>query len=175
MGYAATRLILPGRLLIQDRCRTTHFGRRPRCGNPRLGRCENRRVSSGTVHFRHSQAILVAALIGFFGVLPLAGARWFLAPVLLVPAAVGVWAWRAGTDADPTGLWIRALLSQRHIPWAEIAEFGADRRGRAVARFGDGRSTVLPAVRAADLRRLVAASGQPVTGSGQGDAPPGPG
>jgi hypothetical protein len=112
----------------------------------------------------------VAALIGFFGTLPLAGARWFFAPVLLVPVAVGVWAWRTGTDADPAGLRIRALLGQRHISWAEIAEFGADRRGRAVARFGNGRSTVLPAVRTADLHRLVAASGQPVAGPGEGDA-----
>ena len=129
--------------------------------------CENHRVSSspGTVRFRHSQAIWVAALIGFFGALPLASARWFLTPVLLVPVVVAVWAWRVGTDAGPDGVRVRALLSQRRIRWAEIAEFATDPGGKALARLDGGRSIVLPAVRATDLPRLVAASGQPVTGN----------
>jgi hypothetical protein len=116
--------------------------------------------SAETVRFRHSQAILVAALIAFIGTLPLASARWFLAPVLLVPLAIGVWAWRAGTDADQSGLRMRALVGQRHIPWSDIVELAADARGRAVALLRDGRALTLPAVRAADLPRLVAASGQ---------------
>ena len=41
-----------------------------------------------TVRFRHNQAILVAAVIAFIGALPLATARWYLLPVLLVPLAV---------------------------------------------------------------------------------------
>ncbi|MBO4210420.1 PH domain-containing protein [Micromonospora echinofusca] len=117
-----------------------------------------------TVHFRYNQAILVAAVIAFIGALPLATARWYLAPVLLVPLAVGVWAWRAGTDADRSGLRLRALTGHRRIAWPQIVELAGDDRGRAVARLDDGQVTVLPAVRATDLPRLVAASGRPLAG-----------
>ncbi|AVT37270.1 PH domain-containing protein [Plantactinospora sp. BB1] len=117
---------------------------------------------TGTLRFRHSQAIWVAALIAFLGALPLASSRWYLTPLLLVPVAVGVWAWRAGTDADRDGVRIRALLGQRSIAWSEIVELASDPRGQAVARLHDGRTTALPAVRAADLPGLVAASGQPL-------------
>lgn len=117
---------------------------------------------TGGIRFRRSQALVAAAVVAFFGALPLAGARWYLTPVLLVPLLVGVWAWRAGTDASPAGVRIRALLRQRPIPWAQIAEFAADPRGRAVARLTSGQEVPLPAVRAADLPRLIAASGQPL-------------
>ena len=47
-------------------------------------RWDHRRVSrADTVRFRHSQAILVAAIVAFIGALPLANARWYLLPVLL--------------------------------------------------------------------------------------------
>ncbi|MEO3924688.1 PH domain-containing protein [Micromonosporaceae bacterium B7E4] len=117
---------------------------------------------TGTLRFRHSQAIWVAAVIAFLGALPLATSRWYLLPLLLVPAAVGVWAWRAGTDADRAGVRIRALLGERRIAWSEIVELAPDPRGQAVALLRDGRTAALPAVRAADLPGLVAASGQPL-------------
>lgn len=125
--------------------------------------CENRVVSSAdTIRFRHSQAIWVAAVIAFIGALPLTTAGWYLAPVLLIPLAVGVWALRAGTDADPRGVRVRALLGERRIDWAEIIELAPDDRGRVVALLRDGRVTRLPAVHTAELPRLIAASGQPV-------------
>ncbi|MCG5439287.1 PH domain-containing protein [Micromonospora foliorum] len=113
-----------------------------------------------TVRFRYNQAILVAAIIAFVGALPLANARAYLLPVLLVPLAVAVWAWRAGTDADARELRIRALAGQRRIDWDRVLELTTDQRGRAVARLDDGHQVTLPAVRAADLPRLVAATGQ---------------
>ncbi|WP_167604478.1 PH domain-containing protein [Micromonospora auratinigra] len=116
-----------------------------------------------TVHFRHNQAILVAAIVAFIGALPLASARWWLLWVLLVPLAVALWAWWGGTDADPDGLRLRALLGQRRIAWRRVTELAGDNRGRAVARLDDGEVVVLPAVRAADLPRLVSASGQELT------------
>ncbi|SCL29596.1 PH domain-containing protein [Micromonospora nigra] len=118
---------------------------------------------SDTVRFRHNQAILAAAIVATIGALPLASARSWLLPVLLVPLAVGIWAWRAGTDADARGLRLRALTGQAHLAWDQIAEFATDSRGRAVARLTDGRHVPLPAVRGADLPRLVAASGQDLT------------
>ncbi|WP_433316609.1 PH domain-containing protein [Micromonospora sp. CA-269861] len=115
-----------------------------------------------TVRFRYNQAILVAAIIAFIGALPLANARTYLLPVLLVPLAVAVWAWRAGTDADARELRIRALVGQRRIGWDQVLELTTDQRGRAVARLYDGHQVTLPAVRGADLPRLVAAAGQPL-------------
>ncbi|MEE6260802.1 PH domain-containing protein [Plantactinospora sonchi] len=124
---------------------------------------------TSSLRFRHNQAIWVAAVIAFLGAIPLASTRWYLTPLLLVPLAVGLWAWRAGTDADPTGVRIRALLGQRAIPWADIVELGSDPRGQAVVRLSDGRTTALPAVRATDLPDLVAASGQQLRPSGGSD------
>lgn len=117
-------------------------------------------TSARPARFRHPQAILVAAVIGFVGALPLATVRWYLVPVLLVPLAVAVWAYRAGTDADRAGIRIRALLGNRRIAWSQIRELAADQKGRAKALLYDGHAVALPAVRAGDLPRLVAASGE---------------
>ncbi|MBE1487680.1 PH domain-containing protein [Plantactinospora soyae] len=115
---------------------------------------------TSTLRFRHNQAISVAAVIAFLGALPLATSRWYLAPLLLVPVAIGVWALRAGTDADPAGVRIRALLGQHRIPWSDILELASDPRGQAMVRLRDGRTTALPAVRSVDLPALITASGQ---------------
>ncbi|MEU1601973.1 PH domain-containing protein [Micromonospora matsumotoense] len=113
-----------------------------------------------TIRFRHNQAILVAAVIATIGALPLAAARWYLLPVLLVPLAVAIWAWRSGTDADPRELRLRALAGGRRIPWEQVVELAADPRGRAVVRLADGQQLPLPAVRGVDLPRLVSITGQ---------------
>ncbi|MEU8331059.1 PH domain-containing protein [Micromonospora sp. NPDC048839] len=119
-----------------------------------------------TVRFRYNQAILVASVIAFIGALPLANARTYLLPVLLVPLAVGVWAWRAGTDADARELRVRALVGQRRLTWDRVVELTADQRGRAVARLDDGQQVTLPAVRGADLPRLISATGQTLPHAG---------
>ncbi|WP_433391032.1 PH domain-containing protein [Micromonospora sp. KLBMP9576] len=121
--------------------------------------------SPDTVHFRHHQAILAAAIVAFFGALPVAGARWYLLPVLLVPLAVMLWAWRAGTDVDAHELRVRALLGQRRIGWDRVVELAPDPRGRAVARLDDGEQVALPAVRGTDLPRLVSVTGQTPPGA----------
>ncbi|MBM0238120.1 PH domain-containing protein [Micromonospora sp. ATA32] len=115
---------------------------------------------SDTIRFRHNQAILVAAVVAFIGALPFATAEWFLLPVLLVPLAIAVWAWRAGTDADPRELRLRALIGQRRIAWDRVAELTADARGRAVVRLDHGEELVLPAVRGDELPRLISVTGQ---------------
>ncbi|PTA46718.1 PH domain-containing protein [Micromonospora sp. RP3T] len=113
-----------------------------------------------TVRFRPNQAILVAAIVAFIGALPLATARWWLLWVLLVPLGIGLWAWRSGTDADARELRLRALVGQRRVPWDRVAELAGDARGRAVVRLDDGQVLTLPAVRATDLPRLIATTGQ---------------
>jgi hypothetical protein len=139
-----------------------------------------------TLRFRRSGALIFAAVVGFICALPVvfgpslpgdlgsgavatnpdgagtATVRWYLTPVLLIPIAFAVWAWRSGTDADRGGIRIRALLGQRHIGWSQVSELAADRRGRAAALLTDGRTVPLPAVTRADLPRLIEASGQKV-------------
>jgi hypothetical protein len=113
-----------------------------------------------TVHFRHNQAIVAAAVVALFGAVPLASARWYLLPVLLVPLAVLVWGWRAGTLADSRELRLRGLVGQRRIAWDRVAELFSDPRGRGAVRLDDGTALLLPAVRGADLPRLVAVTGR---------------
>jgi len=111
-----------------------------------------------TVRFRHNSGIAVAGLIAFFGAVPVATVRWYLVPILLVPVAVAVWGWRAGTDADESGVTVHALFGARRLPWSRISGFAP--RGRRVVAVLDGGATVpLTAVTPADLPRLVAASG----------------
>lgn len=116
-----------------------------------------------TTKFRYHAAIAVAGLITLIGAIPVATAAWFLLPILLVPLAVTVWAWLAGTDVGPDGLVVRALLGRRRIPWPSVAELGADARGRAYVRLANGAAVSLPAVTATDLPRLVEASGNQAT------------
>lgn len=127
--------------------------------------------SSAQVRFRQHGALAIAALVLFVGTLPLASIRWYLLPLLLVPVLLGLWAWRSGTDADRAGLRVRALLGQRSIAWSEVAELSADPKGRALALLTDGRVVRLPAVPAAELPRLVGASGQAVSDQAVSDPP----
>ncbi|MEV4630226.1 PH domain-containing protein [Micromonospora sp. NPDC049523] len=122
-------------------------------------------TSTDTVHFRYSQAIWVAAVIAFISALPLASAGWYFTPILLVPLLIGIWAWRAGTDADRAGVKIRALFGQRLIPWHEVVQLGVDDRRRVIASLTGGQVVSLPAVPADGLHRLVAASGQHLLGT----------
>jgi hypothetical protein len=115
---------------------------------------------SNALKFRQNGAILVAAAIAFIGAIPLAGVSWALSPLLLIPLAVGGWAWRSGTDADPDGLRIRALFGTRTIGWPRVAELAADPRGRVSALLTDGHMIRLNGVSAEYLPKLVEASGQ---------------
>jgi Bacterial PH domain len=112
-----------------------------------------------SVKFRHNIGIAIAGLVAFFGAVPVAAQRWYLAPILLVPLAVMVWGWRAGTDADAGGVTVRALLGSRALPWSRITGLVPDGR-RVVATLDGGGSVRLPAVTPADLPKLVSATGQ---------------
>ncbi len=111
------------------------------------------------VKFRHNAAIAVAGLVAFFGAIPIATTRWYLLPILLVPLAVAFWVVRAGTDADDSGLTVRALFGSRRLSWHEITGFEHINR-RVQATLTNGGAVALPAVNPRDLPRLVAASGQ---------------
>jgi hypothetical protein len=116
-------------------------------------------TASNSLRFRQNGAILVAVMIAFVGTVPLAGAGWAFSPIILIPLAIGVWAWRSGTDVDTAGLRVRALFGTRAIAWSRVVELAADPRGRVSALLTDGHMIRLVAVRATDLPALVAAAG----------------
>ncbi len=109
---------------------------------------------------RKSGALLVAALIAFVGTVPLAGGRWELTPVLLLPLIAGVWAWRAGTDVFPDRLTVRALVGSTVIPWARVTELAPDARGRVAALLDNGNVIRLTGVTKSNLPAVLKAAGQ---------------
>lgn len=133
-----------------------------------LERCEDGRVSTQVkpvkVKFRRSAALAVAAGITVIGAIPLLAESAFFLLVLLVPLAVTVWAWRAGTDVDDNGFTVRALFGSRRVSWAAVD--GLVTTGRTVqARLANGHLVPLDAVRPADLPRVISASGRDLEGA----------
>jgi hypothetical protein len=114
---------------------------------------------------RKSGAVLVAALIALVSAVPLAGAAWVLTPVLLIPLAVLLWAWRAGTDVYADELRVRALFGGSRVPWSRITELAPDQRGRVSALLDNGNVIRLTGVNRDNLPLVLAASGHPIEGS----------
>jgi hypothetical protein len=119
-----------------------------------------RSVSRPALRVRKSGALVVAALIALVSAVPFAGARWQLAPLLLIPLAVLIWALRAGTDVGPGGLRVRALLGSTEIPWSRVDQLASDDRGRVSALLTDGKVIRLTGVTAANLPAVIAAGAQ---------------
>jgi hypothetical protein len=111
---------------------------------------------------RKTGALLVAALIAFVGTVPVAGASRGLAWILLIPAAVVVWAWRAGTDVYADELRVKALFGRTRVPWASIQEMAPDQRGQISALLGSGNAIKLTGVTRDNLPRVLAVAGQQV-------------
>jgi Bacterial PH domain len=91
--------------------------------------------------------------------------RSLLVLVPLVPLAIALWAWRAGTDANTYGIRVRALFGRKIVPWTEVSALVPDPSGGAHAALTSGATLRLTAVKAGDLPRLAAASGKQVTAS----------
>jgi hypothetical protein len=123
-----------------------------------------RNVSRPVLRVRKSGALLVAASIALVGTLPLAGASWQLAPLILIPLAVLIWALRAGTDVRTEGLRVRALVGSTDIPWSRIDQLAPDARGRVSALLTDGNVIRLTGVTTANLPAVIAAGGQSLAG-----------
>ena len=117
-------------------------------------------MSRPALRVRKSGALVVAALIALVSAVPFAGARWQLAPLLLIPLAVLIWALRAGTDVGPGGLRVRALLGSTEIPWSRVDQLASDDRGRVSALLTDGKVIRLTGVTAANLPAVIAAGAQ---------------
>ena len=122
--------------------------------------------SKPALRVRKSGALLVAVLIALVGTVPFAGARWELTPILLIPLAIGVWVWRAGTDVFPDRLRVRALFGSTDIPWSRVIELAPDQRGRVSALLDNGNVIRLTGVHTGNLPAVLAA------GSATDDSPP---
>jgi hypothetical protein len=124
---------------------------------------------------RKTGALLVAGVIAFVGTVPLAGASRPLAWVLVVPAAVIVWAWRAGTDVREDDLRVKALVGSTRVPWSSIVELAPDDRGRISALLDNGNVIKLTGVTRDNLARVLAVAGKapspPASSSEDEEAP----
>lgn len=109
---------------------------------------------------RKTGALLVAGAIAFVGTVPLAGASPALAWVLVIPAAVIVWAWRAGTDVREDDLRVKALVGSTRVPWSRIVELAPDERGRISALLDNGNAIKLTGVTRDNLARVLAVAGK---------------
>ena len=114
------------------------------------------------LRIRRSGAMVVAALIAFVSAVPLAGARWALTPILLIPLLALIWAWRAGTDVYPDVLRVRALFGSTTIPWSRVTELAPDERGRVSALLDSGNVIRLTGVTTANLPAVIAVSEQKI-------------
>jgi hypothetical protein len=119
--------------------------------------------SKPVLRVRKSGALLVAALIALVGTVPLASIRWELTPVLLIPLAAVLWAWRAGTDVFPDRLKVRALVGSTEIPWSRVAELAPDARGRVAALLDNGNVIRLTGVTRDNLPAVLSAGGQEIS------------
>jgi hypothetical protein len=102
-------------------------------------------------------------LIALVGAVPLASIRWELTPVLLVPLAAALWAWRAGTDVFADRLKVRALVGSTEIAWSRVAEMAPDTRGRVSALLDNGNVIRLTGVTRANLPAVLTAGGQQIS------------
>lgn len=118
--------------------------------------------SKPLLRVRKTGALLVAAVIAFVGAVPIAGARWELTPILLIPVAVFAWAWRAGTDVYADELRVKALLGSTRVPWPRVAELAPDPRGRVSALLDNGHVIRLTGVTTDNLPRVLAAGKQEI-------------
>jgi hypothetical protein len=114
------------------------------------------------LRIRRSGALVVAALIAFVSAVPLAGARWALTPILLIPLLALIWAWRAGTDVYPDALRVRALFGSTTVPWSRVTELAPDPQGRVSALLDNGNVIRLTAVTTANLPAVIAVSEQKI-------------
>ena len=114
------------------------------------------------LRIRRSGALVIAALIAFVGTVPLAGARWALTPLLLIPLLAMIWAWRAGTDVYPDALRVRALFGSTTVPWSRITELAPDQRGRVSALLDNGNVIRLTGVTTENLPAVLAVNEQKI-------------
>lgn len=108
--------------------------------------------------FRIPLIALLAVLILFACVLPVAGALPGLQVLLLIPVALAVWIIRMRTTATRQGLHVRTVFSSRHLSWDTLQGLAITPRSQVQAVLADGSTIALPAVRTRHLPVLALVS-----------------
>lgn len=111
--------------------------------------------------FRYPNILIIPAVLALFVAIfafAFEGGLMLLVPV--IPLIVVLVLLRVGTDVNANGIRVRNPLTSAIYLWPVITELKPDRKGRAVAVLTSGDTVVLPAVRATDLPRVIAASGK---------------
>ena len=115
-----------------------------------------------TAKIRHNTAVPLAAFVMLIGASALATQRWWLLPILLIPAAGILWGVRAGVDVDHESMRVRGMIGTRELPWSEVTGFRT-KRNRVSVTLANGNEIRLPAVTPSVLPALIKASGQELT------------
>jgi hypothetical protein len=108
---------------------------------------------------RMSRTALVPVALLFVCVIPLATARLWTLVFLVLPAAVAVWALRAGVDIDDAAVTVRGAIGSRRVPWTKLAGIRIGARRSLWLVTTEGTEIRLPVLRVGDLPRLAALSG----------------
>lgn len=124
-----------------------------------MGRTDSGDARPQVLNFRLHRGRAVAGIIVTISLLTLVAVSAWFAFLLLPPLIWTVWVWRAGTDVDPEGLRVRALLASRRLAWSQVAALYPGPRGQVVARLTTGGELPLTGVTAADLPRLTQTAG----------------
>jgi hypothetical protein len=109
------------------------------------------------VRFRQSFATVTAIFVMAVGAFSIAGQKWVLAPLMVVPLLALWWVVRTGVDVDGEGLTIRRTFGHKVIPWPDVEGFSSS-RGRVSVHLTEAAGAAalrLPAVTPATLPRLV--------------------
>jgi hypothetical protein len=112
-----------------------------------------------TAKIRHNTAVPLAAFVTLIGASAVATQRWWLMPILLIPAAMVWWGVRAGVDVDTESLRVRGMVGTRELPWSEVTGFRMA-RNRVNVTLANGNEVRLPAVTPTVLPAVIKASGQ---------------
>jgi hypothetical protein len=125
------------------------------------------------VRFRQSFATVTAVGVMAVGGFAVAGQKWSLAPMMLIPLAALWWAIRTGVDVDSEGITVRRALSSRALAWADVEGFSST-RGQVslhLTKAAGGNRLRLPAVTPATLPRLIASVTPPAEKPAPAPAP----
>lgn len=121
----------------------------------RVSGTDNVADRSPVVRYRLHRSRGVAGLIVTISMFTLVAVSPWFAPLVLPPLAWTIWVWRAGTDVDPDGLRVRALLASRRLPWSQVTALAPGQRGQVVAQLTSGGYLPLTAVTVSDLPQLA--------------------
>ena len=108
---------------------------------------------------RMSRTALLPVVLLVVCAVPFASAAPWALSVLLLPLAAAAWVLRVGVDIDDDGITTRSVVGRRTVAWRALAGIRVGARGRLWLVTTGGAEVPLPVLRARDLPRLAALSG----------------